>query len=92
MEELKLSRRNGTWPPRLAVRNSFWLSVKKSFSTAQLQKLYHALVGQLHARSAALETWKHIIFDKVPPWDESKLKILPVFFYNNFVHFVFLHG
>ncbi len=58
MEELKLSRRNGTWPLRLAVRDSFWLSVKKSaFTAAQLQKLlYHALVGELHARSAALET------------------------------------
>ena len=56
LEELKLSRRNGTWPLRLAVRDSFWLPVKKSsFSAAQLQKLYHALVGELHARRAALE-------------------------------------
>lgn len=63
LEELKLSRRNGTWPLRLAVRDSFWLSVKTSaFGAAQLQKLYHTLVGELHARRAALETWKQILF------------------------------
>lgn len=59
LEELKLSRRNETWPLRLAVRDSFWLSVKKSaFGAAQLQKLYHALVAELHA---GVLQWKHEI-------------------------------
>ena len=63
LEELKLSRRNGTWPLRLAVRDSFWLPVKTSaFGAAQIQKLYHTLVGELHARRAALERWKQILF------------------------------
>lgn len=48
VDELKLSRRNGNLPLRLAVRDSFWRFVKKSaFSAAH--KLYHA-VGELHAR------------------------------------------
>lgn len=51
LEELKLSRRNETWPPRLAVRDSFWLPIKKSsFRGEQLQKLYHAAAAELHAR------------------------------------------
>lgn len=61
MEELRLSRRNGTWPLHLAVRNTFWLSVKTlAFSAALLQKLYHALVGELHAKSTSLETRKRL--------------------------------
>lgn len=37
-EELQWRRTNGSWPLHLAVRDSFWLTVKKtSPSTAQLQ-------------------------------------------------------
>lgn len=55
LEELKQSRRNGTWPLRLAVRDSCWLPVKKrSLSAAQLSKSYIMLLlvdyvqGALH--------------------------------------------
>lgn len=45
LEELKQSRRNGTWPLRLAVRDSCWLPVKKrSLSAAQLSKSYIMLL------------------------------------------------
>lgn len=56
-EELKPSRRNGTWPLCLAVRDSFWPPVKKSsFSAAQLQNLYHVVVPELHN---GVQRWKH---------------------------------
>lgn len=70
VEELKLSRRNGTWPLRLAVRDSFWLSVKKSaFSAAGLQKLYHTLAGELHT----MEIWRGLFLSSC---DQSKFKLL----------------
>lgn len=56
LEELKHRRSNGTWPLHLAVRDSFWLPVKKkSLSAVQLQKLYHTLVGGLHAKNVVLK-------------------------------------
>lgn len=55
LEELKESRRNGT---SLGSERFLLASCQKEVpqhSTA-LQKLYHALVGGLHARNAALKT------------------------------------
>ncbi len=69
LEELKLSRRSGTWPLRLAVRDSFWLPVKKSsFSAAQLQKLYHALDGEFHAECCTGNMKTDSLWLSLPLW------------------------
>lgn len=53
----------------LAVRDSCWLCVKKSaFSAAQLQKLYHAVVGELHAEKNTRKI--------IPGSDQSKYDVL----------------
>lgn len=76
LQEPRLSRRNGTWPLHLAVRNTFWLSVKMlAFSAALLQKLYHAFVGELHAKSTSLETRRSLFLTPSLPVTNPNLDL-----------------